>query len=212
MRSAPGRSPTAQRRSTPRVPSTRISPRGSSAPRLSPTRTLSPSVRWPRRARPVASGPRERRIASATGTSWRSSSRADPSVQAAARIELDDDRLVVEVLLLVVIIVIVIVLFGVGHLDLGPREEVLRVIGADVDRSNEGVVADEDEAVFALELHGDRLDEGIVGVGVLDPATDRLDELEELVGLPFGLADDDDLAEDLVVALAQLVEEHVGSR
>src|SRR3954451_9928510 len=210
MRSAPGRSPTARRRSTPRVPSTRISPRGSSAPRLSPTRTLSPSVRLPRRARPVASGPRERRIASATGTSSRSSSRADPSVQAAARIELDDDRLVVEVLLLVVIIVIV--LFGVGHLDRGPGEEVLRVIGADVDRSNEGVVADEDEAVFALELHGDRLDEGIVGVGVLDPATDRLDELEELVGLPFRLADDDDLAEDLVVALAQLVEEHVGSR
>src|SRR4051794_37919694 len=211
MRCAPGRSRTARPRSTQRAPSTRISPRVSSAPRLSPTRTLSRSVRWPRRARPVASGPRERPIASATGTSWRSSSRADPSVQAAARIELDDDRLVVEVLLLVVI-VIVIVLFGVGHLDLGPGEEVLRVIGADVDRSDEGVVPDEDEAVFALELHGDRLDEGIVGVGVLDPATDRLDELEELVGLPFGLADDDDLAEDLVVALAQLVEEHVGSR
>src|SRR3954453_23647437 len=140
MRSAPGRSPTARPRSTQRAPSTRMSPRGSSAPRLSPTRTLSPSVRWPRRARPVASGPRERPIASGTGTSSRSSSRADPSVQPAARVELDDDRLVVEVLVLVVIIIIVILL-GVGHLDLRPGKEILGIVHADVDRCDEGVVA-----------------------------------------------------------------------
>ena len=47
--------------------------------------------------------------------------------------------------------------------------------------------------------------------GVLDPAADRLDELEELVRLPLGLADDEDVREDLVVALVQLVEEHVDS-
>ena len=42
-------------------------------------------------------------------------------------------------------------------------------------------------------------------------APDRLDELEELLGLPFGFADDEDVREDLVVALVQLVEEHVDS-
>ena len=38
-----------------------------------------------------------------------------------------------------------------------------------------------------------------------------LDELEELLGLPFGFADDEDVGEDLVVTLVQLVEEHVDS-
>jgi hypothetical protein len=66
--------------------------------------------------------------------------------------------------------------------------------------------------VLALELDGDRLAEGIVGKGVLDPAADRLDELEELLRLPFRFADDIDLGEDFVVAFAQLVEEHVDSR
>ena len=36
-----------------------------------------------------------------------------------------------------------------------------------------------------------------------------LDELEELLRLPLGFADDEDVREDLVVALVQLVEEHV---
>ena len=35
-----------------------------------------------------------------------------------------------------------------------------------------------------------------------------LDELEELLGLPFGFADDEDVRVDLVVALVQFVEEH----
>ncbi len=65
--------------------------------------------------------------------------------------------------------------------------------------------------MLALELDGDRLAEGIVDEGVLDPATDRLDELEEFLGLPLGFADDDDIREDLVVAFMQLVEEHVDS-
>ena len=46
---------------------------------------------------------------------------------------------------------------------------------------------------------------------VLDPAADRLDELEELVRLPFRLADDEHVGIDLVVTFVQLVEEHVDS-
>ena len=65
--------------------------------------------------------------------------------------------------------------------------------------------------MIAFEFEGDRLAEGIVHVGVLEPAPDGLDQLEELVRLPFGLADDEDVREDIVVALMQLVEEHGAS-
>ena len=65
--------------------------------------------------------------------------------------------------------------------------------------------------MLALELDGDGLDEGVLDVLVLDPAADRLDELEELLGLPLGFADDEHVRVDLVVALVQLVEEHVNS-
>jgi hypothetical protein len=65
--------------------------------------------------------------------------------------------------------------------------------------------------MVALELDGDRLAERIVDERVLDAPADGLDELEELVGLPFGLADDEDVGEDVIVALVQLIEEHVGS-
>jgi hypothetical protein len=65
--------------------------------------------------------------------------------------------------------------------------------------------------VVALELDGDRLDQRIVLVGVLDPAPDRLDELEELVGVHLVVADEEDVGEDLLVALVELVEEHAGS-
>jgi hypothetical protein len=39
-----------------------------------------------------------------------------------------------------------------------------------------------------------------------------VDEIEELVGLPFGLAHDEHVGEDVIIALVQLVEEHVDSR
>ena len=53
--------------------------------------------------------------------------------------------------------------------------------------------------------------ERVVVVLVLDPPADRLDELEELLRLPLGLAGDEDVRVDLVVALVQLEEEHVDS-
>ena len=65
---------------------------------------------------------------------------------------------------------------------------------------------DVDEAVLALELGGDRLDQRIVLVVVLDLATDGLDELEELVRLHLVLADEEDVGEDVLVALMQFVE------
>ena len=74
----------------------------------------------------------------------------------------------------------------------------------------EPVVGDEDEAVLALELGGDRLDQRIVLVGVLDLVADRLDELEELVGIHLVVAGEEDVGEDVLVALVKLVEVHAG--
>ena len=53
--------------------------------------------------------------------------------------------------------------------------------------------------------------ERVLVILVLDPAPDGLDELEELLRLPLGLADDEHVRVDLVVALVQLEEEHVDS-
>ncbi len=76
-RSAPGRSPTDRRPSTPPVPSTPISPVGSSAPRPCRTRTSSASARWPRRASTGSFARRGRPTGFATATSSRSCSAAE---------------------------------------------------------------------------------------------------------------------------------------
>src|SRR5262249_30017960 len=72
-------------------------------------------------------------------------------------------------------------------------------------------VRDEDEAVIALQLDGDRLDQRIVLVGVLDPAPDRLDQLEEVVRIHLVVAAEEDVGEDVLVAFVELVEEHAAS-
>ena len=69
---------------------------------------------------------------------------------------------------------------------------------------------DEDEAVLPLELGGDRLDQRIVHVIVLDLMADRLDELEELVGIHLVVAGEQDVGEDVLVAFVEFVEIHAG--
>ena len=71
-----------------------------------------------------------------------------------------------------IVVVIVVVFLGVGEVDLELGQEVLGLVGRDVDRGDQPVVADVDEAVVALELDGDRLAERIVVVLVLDPTAD----------------------------------------
>ena len=68
----------------------------------------------------------------------------------------------------------------------------------DVDRGRQPIVRDRDELVVPLELVGDRLDEGLVLERVEDPAADRLDELEELLGLHLVLAGEQHVGEDVV--------------
>jgi len=64
--------------------------------------------------------------------------------------------------------------------------------------------------MLALELDGDRLDQRIVREGVLDPPANRLDQVEELVGFPLGVAVEKDVREDLFIPLVEFVEEHIG--
>src|SRR5260221_2370868 len=211
----------APRRSMPRERSTPTWPGGSSGPKRWPTRTCSSSVRWPRRARPVGCGLRERPTGFTTATWWRSSSAAEPraasqpvgrSVQSVAvRIEVCQDRAIVDPLGLGFVVVIIVIVVGVGQLDLELGQEVAIFLGRDIDRGGQRGVADVDGNVLALELDGDGLDEGILDIAALDPAADRLDELEELLGLPFRFADHEDVRVDLVVAFMQLEEEHVDS-
>jgi hypothetical protein len=61
--------------------------------------------------------------------------------------------------------------------------------------------------VIALEDRGDRLDQGVLGV-LPEVVADALHELEELLGFPFGFADDQHVRIDLVIALVEFVEEH----
>ena len=80
-------------------------------------------------------------------------------------------------------VVLVIVLVVEVAVDLG--QEVVVFLFRDVDRGAQPVVGDVQEAVLALEHGRDRLDQRVLRVTVLDPAADRLDEVEELVGLPL---------------------------
>ena len=136
---------------------------------------------------------------------WRDEvDRLAPPVRARLRVavgvEFGDDGPVVDVTSLRVVI---------DRTDFG--EEVLGLHDRDVDRRRQAFVRDEDEAVVALELDGDGLDEGIVVVRVLDAAANRLDELEELVGFHLALAGEDHIGVDLLVALVEFVEVHVGT-
>ena len=89
-------------------------------------------------------------------------------------------------------------------------EEVLLVDRRDVDRGHDPVVGDKEEAVLALQLGCDCLDQRIVRIGVLNLVTDRLDELEEVVGIHFLFADEEDIGEDVLVALVEFKEVHAG--
>src|SRR5690349_2366688 len=67
-------------------------------------------------------------------------------------------------------------------------EEVLLLVARDVHRSGQPVVADRDEAVVALELVGDRLDQRVLLEGIEDAPADGLDDVEELLGVHLVLA------------------------
>ncbi len=88
------------------------------------------------------------------------------------------------------------------------REVVVVVDLTDVDGGRQPLVGDRDEAVLALEFLGDRLDQRVLLEAVLDLHADRLDELEELVGVHLLLAHEEQVGEDVVVAFAKLVKEH----
>ena len=103
--------------------------------------------------------------------------------------------------------VVIVLVIEVG-VQLG--EEVVVLAGRDVHGRNQSIVGDEQEAVLAFELRGDRLDQGVVAVRVLDPAPDRLDQVEELVGRPLGVAVQENVGVNLLVSLVQFVEEHIG--
>jgi ribosome-binding ATPase len=141
---------------------------------------------------------RRTRLASAVATSV---------LPAEIRVEVGEDRAEVasQRRALVVRLVVVILVVKVG-LELG--EEVVGLLGRHIHRRHQPVVADIHEAVVALEDHGDRLDQRVLLVVVLDVRTDALDELEELLRLPLRLAHDEDVGIDLVVAFMEFVEEH----
>ena len=60
--------------------------------------------------------------------------------------------------------------------------------------------------MLALELRGDRLDQGIFLERVLDLLADDLDELEEVLRLELLVVNEQHVREDFLVALVQLVE------
>ena len=62
--------------------------------------------------------------------------------------------------------------------------------------------------MLPLEFDGDRLDERIVLERVLDPAPDRLDQLEELVRFVLLLVGKEGVRKDIVIAFVEFVEMH----
>ena len=103
---------------------------------------------------------------------------------------------------------VVVGVFGVGRVDVG--QEVVVVIPRHIDRGRQPLVGNEREAVFTLELRGDRLDERIFVKADLNPAANRLDELEELLRLPLLLVGEEDVRVDLGVAFMEFVVVHLG--
>jgi sugar/nucleoside kinase (ribokinase family) len=62
--------------------------------------------------------------------------------------------------------------------------------------------------VVVLELLGDGLDQGVLSEGVLHSVPDLLHQLEEAVRVHLLLTNKEHVGEDVIVALAKLVEEH----
>ncbi len=127
-------------------------------------------------------------------------------VAVSVEVEIGQDGAVVLGRSLLVLIVIVIVI--VRQVDLEIDQKVLLLDDRDIDRRGERFVTDEDEAVIPLQDLRDGLAQGVLVIDVLDVPPDPLDELEELIGLPFGLAHDEDVGVDVVVAFVEFVEEH----
>ena len=75
-----------------------------------------------------------------------------------------------------------------------------------MNRGAQPAVGDVRKAVLALELEGDRLDQRIFLVRVLDLCANGLDELEEVFGLELLVVDQQQVGEDLLIALMQFVE------
>ena len=94
--------------------------------------------------------------------SWRSCSAADASSSGGrcARVEVGHDRPIVDLVLvvLVIVVVVIVVFLGVGTLHLELGQEVVALLGRDVDRGRQAIVADIDETVVAFQLERDRLD------------------------------------------------------
>jgi hypothetical protein len=60
--------------------------------------------------------------------------------------------------------------------------------------------------MVALQLERDCLDEGVLLEVGLDLGPDRLDELEEVLGLELLIVDEQKVREDVIVAFVQLIE------
>src|SRR5690242_18546796 len=75
-----------------------------------------------------------------------------------------------------------------------------------MDRCRQAGVRHEREAVLALELERDGLDDGVLLERVLDLRADRLHQLEEVLRLDLLVMDEQEIGEDVIVAFVQLVE------
>jgi hypothetical protein len=82
------------------------------------------------------------------------------------------------------------------------------LVGRDLDGGVDPIVGQGDEVMLTLEDTRDGLHEGIVLERVLDPATDPLDQLEEVLGLDGLLADEVDVLEEVVVPFLEGVDVH----
>jgi hypothetical protein len=142
-----------------------------------------------------------------SGFGLRSGTTPSVEARAAVDIEVGHDRPEVAPGLVVIVPVVIVLVIKVGA---KVGQEVVSLVGRYVDRSREAIVTHKHETIVALQNGSDGLAERILGEPVLDVPTDALDEFEEFLRFPFGLADDEDVGVNLVVALVEFVEEHGG--
>src|SRR6266566_3386146 len=195
-----------------RAPSTRTWAAGSSGPRSCPMPTWWSWAPPRTLASTDGSARRARRIASRTETSSRSCSVAEPAAffrralvrPADALLEVGQDRHVA-------VVHLIAIGFGVGQRAVAALQfgqEIVVVESRYVDGCGKAIVGHHDESVLAPQDVGDGLDERILLERVLDAAADRLDCLEKKLRIHLLLARQQQVGEEVVVALVKLVEIH----